>query len=154
MLPQIPGDFAIIEFSLPTHIHLAIGLIINVSEDGLFIELIGMTLVNRFLKASGIHIYITSSVHSIVCSPLPIKSPSITMHLPLLFSTLLLPPHPLSSGNHRTLSVSTSLPFLLFLNLFNFLTQPPAPSPLTAISLFSEDSRHRCYHCNCWPKMF
>ena len=56
----------------------------------IFIELIEVTLVKKIIEVSGAQFHDTSSGHCIVCSPPPVKSPSITLHPPLPASTSLL----------------------------------------------------------------
>ena len=46
----------------------------------LFIEFIGLTLVNKIIEISGVQFYNTSSVHCTAYSPLQVKSPSITIY--------------------------------------------------------------------------
>ena len=57
------------------------------------IELIGVTLINNIIQASGVQFYHTSSAYCTVCSPPQVKSPSIAVHPHF---TLLNRPHPLS----------------------------------------------------------
>ena len=85
----------------------------------LFIEFIGVTLVNKIIQVSDTQFYNTSSVHGIVCSPPQVKSPSITIYL--LYTLFYLHLHLLSwQSPHCCSSV-------LFLSLF-FLV-PPFPHP-------------------------
>ena len=58
----------------------------------IFIEFIGVTLVNKILQVSGVQFYNTSPVYCTVCSPPHLKSASITIYPPLPSPTSL---HPL-----------------------------------------------------------
>ena len=58
------------------------------------IECIGVTLVNKIIQVSGVSFSNTSSVYCIVCSPLKVKFPSITIYAPFPLSYLRLPPTP------------------------------------------------------------
>ena len=49
-----------------------------------------------------VQFYNTSSVHCIVCSPHKIKSPSITIYLPIVSSISPIPLPPFPSGNHHS----------------------------------------------------
>ena len=49
----------------------------------LFIEFIGVTLVNKITQVSGAQFYNTSPVHCIVCLPPQVKSRSITIYPPI-----------------------------------------------------------------------
>ena len=56
------------------------------------IEFIGVTLVNKIIQVSEAQVYNTSSVHCTVCSPPQVKSPFITIYLPIPSSTTPTPP--------------------------------------------------------------
>ena len=94
----------------------------------LFIEFIGVTLVNTIIQVSAAQFYSTSSVHCTVCSSPPVKSPSITIY----------PPSPLPLAIITLLSMSMSF-FSFFSFLFNPSSPPNSPSlpPPTAVSLLS-----------------
>ncbi|KAF6125190.1 hypothetical protein HJG60_009715 [Phyllostomus discolor] len=83
----------------------------------LFIEFIGVTLVNKMIQVSGAQFHSTSSVHCVVCSPPQVRSPSITIHPPKLSSTSPWPPSPWQSPR-------------LSMNSFFFCssTAPPPPT--------------------------
>ena len=49
----------------------------------IFIELIGVTLVNEITEVSAVQFYNTPSAHCIVCSPPQVQSPSILIYLPV-----------------------------------------------------------------------
>ena len=48
----------------------------------LFIEFVGVTLVNKILQVSGAQFYYTSSVYCTVCSPPQVRPPSTTTYPP------------------------------------------------------------------------
>ena len=58
----------------------------------IFIEFIGVTLANKILQASRVQFYNSSPVYCIVCSPLKVQSPSITIYPPFFLSTCLYSP--------------------------------------------------------------
>ena len=93
--------------------------------DVCLIEFIGMTLVNKFMLASGVQFYNMSSVYCTMCSPPQVKSLSINIFLILPWSTS--PPPPFPSGTHRT--VVCLLGFVVVVNSFTFFTQHPNPLP-------------------------
>ena len=93
--------------------------------DVCLIEFIGVTLVNKFMLASGVQFYNTSSVYCTMCSPPQVKSLSINTFLILPWSTSSPPPFP--SGTHRT--VVCLLGFVVVVNSFTFFTQHPNPLP-------------------------
>ena len=64
----------------------------------IFIDCIGVTLVNEIIQVSGAQFCNTLSVHCVVCSPPQVRSPSVTIYSP---SPPLPPPSPLP-GNHHT----------------------------------------------------
>ena len=85
----------------------------------LFIEFIGVTLVNKIIQVSGAQFYNISFVQSTVCSPPQVKSPSITIHLP---HPLLYYPH--FSPQKSPHCCTCPWPF----SLFSFLLNPFIPS--------------------------
>ena len=91
---------------------------VNQNLPGFFcyIELIGVTLVNKIIQVSVVQFYNTSSVHCIVCSPPQVKSPSTTS--PTL-------PHP--NNPHTVVHIHEFFP-LFFLNP----TTVPHPAPQTS----------------------
>ena len=60
----------------------------------LFIEFIGVTLVNKIIQVSGAQFYNTSSVHCIVCSSPQVKSPSFNIYPSYTLLHLHLPTSP------------------------------------------------------------
>ena len=102
----------------------------------LFVQFIGVILVNKIIQILGAEFYNTSFVLCIVCSPIQAKSPSITIY-PTLF--LLLVSLPVSNYHavvcvHVVCVCCLSLLFSFFLNISIPTTDHP---PLKAASLLS-----------------
>ena len=89
----------------------------------IFIE---VTLVNKIIEVSGAQFYGTSPVCCTVCSPPQVRSPSITIYLPI---TSPYPPTPFSSGHHCTDYVSTSFLGRGLQSHSTFFTNSYNPSP-------------------------
>ena len=85
------------------------------SFKNIFIEFIGVTLINKIPQVSGIQFYNMSSVYCFVYSPPQVKSLSITINLPLTP----LPQPPFPSGCHHTV-VCVSAPQTLPSDSFQF----------------------------------
>ena len=100
----------------------------------LFIEFMGVTLVNKIIQVSSVQLYNTKpSVYCTVCSTL---SQIFYHHFPPLPSCTSL--HPLfPSDNPPVLSVSVSLRCFFLLNPFTFFTQLPKRLPLWQLSVCS-----------------
>ena len=97
----------------------------------ILICIIGVTLVNKIIYVSGVQFCHTSSVDWYCAFTAPGQ---VSFHHRLSPHTLFYLPHPLCSGNHRTV-ICVYEGF--FVNPFTFSPSPTAPSPPTAVSLFS-----------------
>nr|KAF6374287.1 hypothetical protein mPipKuh1_009510 [Pipistrellus kuhlii] len=105
----------------------------------LFIKFIGLTLVNKITWVSGAQLHSTSSVHCVVCSPLQVKSLSITTYCPITLIHL-----PFAPNNHHTIVLSMRVLSLLFLFFFESLHTPQPHFPIVASLLsMSRKVRHK-----------
>ena len=108
----------------------------------IFIECIGVTLVNKIVQVSRVQFYNTSSVYCIVHSPPQVKSPSITIDPPL--------PFPASSHPHFPLVITILLSaWRCFFVCFQFCLTPSPFSPSPPIPFHSDSCQSvLCYFLN------
>ena len=102
----------------------------------IFIEFIGVTLVNKLIQVSSVQFSNTSFVYCIVCSSPKVKSPFLTIdHPPPLYS-LLLSRIPFLSGNRHAVVCVYEVGFLFFL-IPSHISPPSTLSLLSPVNLLS-----------------